>query len=264
MWSPAEYNRHRGERHRPFHELVARVAVERPSVVVDLGCGDGALTATLAERWPDARVRGVDSSEDMIGAALASQESSLAAARDAGRLSFERGALEAFTSTEAVDVVVANASLQWVADHEALVPRLAALVAPGGALAFQVPQNFDAPSHTLLREVARAPRWAARLEAAAERPWPCLSTARYVEVLAGLGFAVDAWETEYFHVLPGEDAVLGWTSGTALRPVIAALDEADAAAFRAEYGARLREAYPRRAHGTVFPFRRQFVVAHRP
>jgi trans-aconitate 2-methyltransferase len=265
MWSPEQYNRYRGERHRPFYDLCARIEARDVRSVVDLGCGDGALTATLGERWPAARVLGVDSSPEMIAAAEHAPPGSTAAklAR-AGRLRFERADLATWTAPEPVDVLVANASLQWVDDHERLVPRLAGLVAEGGTLAFQVPGNYAAgPSHVLLREVQARPRWAERLAGLPARAWPVCDTERYVEQLAGLGFSVDAWETIYFHVLPGDDPVLEWTSGTALRPVLSVLDPAEAADFKAEYGALLRQAYPKRAFGTVFPFRRVFVVARR-
>ncbi len=129
-------------------------------------------------------------------------------------------------------------------------------------MAFQIPGNFAAPSHTILRELCAAPDWRDRLgEFSVARP--VREPSEYLDRLAGLGCVVDAWETTYQHVLEGDEPVLGWVGGTALRPVLAALDETAAQRFLAEYGARLREAYPRRAYGTVFPFRRIFVVAHK-
>jgi trans-aconitate 2-methyltransferase len=142
-------------------------------------------------------------------------------------------------------------------------------IAPGGTLAFQIPGNFDAPSHTLLRALCAEPRWVARLGAlgeetrAREDALLAQTPAWYAERLTARGFTVDAWETTYLHLLRGEDAVLSWTRGTTLRPVLAALAPDEQAAFTAEYGARLRAAYPRRAFGTPFPFRRLFVVARR-
>jgi trans-aconitate 2-methyltransferase len=252
VWDPAQYGVFARERGRPFGELVARVGAQRPGQVVDLGCGDGSLTATLAARWPDAAVLGVDSSAEMLAAA---------AAHSTSRLSFLRGTIEDWRPDRPVDVLVANAALHWVPDHAEHLPRLVSAVSPGGWLAFQVPGNGDAPSHTLLTELRRSPRWRDRLGAGAGR-WPdVLDPPGYIDRLARLGCVVDAWETTYAHVLAGPDPVLEWVRGTALRPVLAALSAADAADFEAEYGAALREAYPAAPYGTVVPFRRVFVVA---
>ena len=253
MWDPVQYTRYADERGRPFHELVARIEAPDPAYVVDLGCGDGALTSTLLARWPGASVLGVDSSAEMLAKA------------PAGRgLDFRRGAIEDWEPDRPVDVLVSNAALQWVPGHVRQVERLATLVRPGGWFAFQVPGNGDAPSHTLLADLRRSPRWAAQLGEGAGRFPDTLDPAAYLDVLARQGCVVDAWETTYAHVLAGPDPVLEWVRGTALRPVLDRLSPADAAAFEAEYGAALRTAYPPRPYGTVVPFRRIFVVARTP
>jgi trans-aconitate 2-methyltransferase len=249
MWDPEVYGRYADERSRPFHELVARVRAVEPASVVDLGCGDGALTATLAERWPSASVLGVDSSAQMLAGAPAGP-----------RVRFEEGRIEDWAPAAPVDVLVSNAALQWVPDHVALLPRLVGALAPGGWLALQVPGNWDEPSHTLLAALRESPRWRSRLAGAGRGP-AAPGPAEYVRVLAGLGCAVDAWETTYAQVLQGPDPVLGWVRGTALRPVLARLPAAEAAEFEAEYGALLREAYPAEPWGTLLPFRRVFAVA---
>jgi trans-aconitate 2-methyltransferase len=254
VWDPQQYARYADERSRPFFELLGRVGATAPAYVVDLGCGDGALTATLLARWPGAVVDGVDSSAQMLAGA---EEYAVP-----GRLAFHRGDLAGWRPPRRPDVVVSNAALQWVPGHEAVLRGLVAGLAPGGWLAVQVPANFDEPSHTLLREVAGRPRW--RGAVPPPRPAPVLTPAGYLDLLAGLGCRVDAWQTTYLHVLAGADAVLEWTAGSALRPVLAALSAADAEELRAEYGAALRAAYPERDYGTVFPFRRTFVVATAP
>jgi trans-aconitate 2-methyltransferase len=255
VWDPVRYGRYADERGRPFHELLARVGARRPERVVDLGCGDGALTATLLDRWPDAEVVGVDSSAEMLAAA---------GPRATPRLRFELAAVEEWAPPGPVDVLVSNAALQWVPDHVERLPQLVGMLAPGGWLAVQVPGNADAPSHVLLRELRRSPRWRDRLGPGPAR-WPdVLDPPGYLDRLARLGCVVDAWETTYAHVLQGADPVLEWVRGTALRPVLAALSPADAADFEAEYGAALREAYPAAPYGTVVPFRRVFVVARTP
>lgn len=253
MWDPAQYRLFAAERARPFRELVSRIAVPEPHLVVDLGCGPGELTAELADRWPGARVLGIDNSAEMIDAA-----------REQARppnLAFELGDVADWQPAGPPDVIVCSAVLQWVPGHFRLAAGWARGLAPGGCLAVQVPGNLDQPAHRLMRELAAAPRWRERL-AGVELTRQNDDPARYVEVLATAGCAADVWETTYYQVLPGTDPVLQWYLGTGLRPVLAALGSEDSAAFTAEYGALLRDAYPARPYGTVLPFRRIFAVAH--
>jgi trans-aconitate 2-methyltransferase len=255
-WDPGQYDVYADERSRPFHELVAAVRAQAPGRVVDLGCGDGRLTAGLAARWPGADVLGIDSSAEM-----------LAGAPDAvPGLSFRRASIEDWDAPAgSVDVLVSNAAFQWVPAHPALLARWVATLPVGGWLAFQVPGNFGSPSHTLLAGLIGSPRWAERLAGLPPERAGVLEPADYLDRLTALGCRVDAWETTYLHVLPGDDAILDWVRGTALRPVLTALaGQAEAMAeFEREYGALLREAYPRAPYGTVFPFRRIFVTAER-
>jgi trans-aconitate 2-methyltransferase len=253
-WDPLQYLRYADERARPFVDLMARVGAASPRRVVDLGCGPGTLTALLASRWPDAVVEGVDSSAEMIAAAadLASE-----------RLSFQVGAVESRRLPEDADVVVSNATLQWVPEHVALLSGWARTLPPDGWLAFQVPANFDAPSHALMRSLAASTRWSSVLPADVLRHDVVATPASYAALLQDAGLVADVWETTYLHVLAGADPVLDWIRGTGLRPMLAALSEADAAEFSAALGAALREAYPATPHGTLFPFRRIFAVGHR-
>jgi trans-aconitate 2-methyltransferase len=218
--------------------------------VVDLGCGPGNLTAVLAQRWPGATVTGVDSSASMI-----------AAAPQGPNLCFEVADLTRWRPTRAIDVLVANAVLQWVPGHLDLLAPLAGWLAPGGWFALQVPGNFGEPSHALLRSLADDPRFR-DYTAGLTQPWAHDATT-YLEVLSGQGLVVDAWETTYLHVLAGPDPVLRWVSGTGARPVLQALPPALRETFEVEYAAALREAYPDRGGRVVLPFRRVFAVAHR-
>ncbi|MGY1716157.1 trans-aconitate 2-methyltransferase [Geodermatophilus sp. SYSU D01106] len=252
-WDPATYLRHAGERARPFADLLARVDATDPRAVVDLGCGEGTLTASLAARWPGARVTGVDASPEMLAAAAAHAVD--------GRVAFERGDVRDWRPGGPVDVVVSNAVLQWVPGHAALLGRWAGWLAPGGRLAVQVPGNHRAPTHRLLADLCTSPSWSSRLAAAAPPADPVLDPAGYLDVLTGAGLAADVWETTYLHVLRGPDPVLSWVRGTVLLPVLARLDDEAAADLTAEYAAALRAAYPARADGTtVLPFRRVFLV----
>ncbi|SNR39190.1 trans-aconitate 2-methyltransferase [Blastococcus mobilis] len=256
-WDPARYLRFAGERARPFAELVARVGADAPATVVDLGCGEGSLTASLARRWPGARVTGVDSSPEMIAAASAQAP--------ADRVRFTLADVRDWTPPGPVDVVVSNAVLHWVPDHHRLLDRWAGWLPAGGWIAVQVPGNFRAPTHALLADLCRSPRWADRLADAAPRPDAVLEPAGYLDVLTEAGLSADAWETTYLHVLTGTDPVLAWVRSTVLRPVLALLPEEDAGRFTAEYAEALREAYPPRPDGTtVLPFRRVFAVGTRP
>jgi trans-aconitate 2-methyltransferase len=230
--------------------------------VVDLGCGPGPTTALLSDRWPSADVLGIDSSVDMIEAAGTHARP--------GRLRFTVGSITTWDPPP-VDVIVSNAALQWVPDHLGLLPTWAGALRPGGAIAFQVPRSSGVPAGEVFQSVAARPRWAALLGAAASGTGPRASgspvrpIAEYIEVLTTAGLRVDAWETTYHHVLQGPDPVWEWFSGTGLRPYLDALraDQRALADFRAEVGALLREAYPATPYGTVLPFPRLFVVAHR-
>jgi trans-aconitate 2-methyltransferase len=255
-WDPATYLRFAGERARPFVELLSRVGAAAPERVVDLGCGEGTATASLLARWPAARVTGIDSSPEMLAAA--------AQVAVPGRVEFLQGDVRTWEPDGPVDVVLSNAVLHWVPEHAALISRWAAHLAPGGWLAVQVPGNFRAPTHTLLADLCRSPRWADRLTGAAPRPDAVLEPEGYFGVLSDAGLHADVWETTYLHVLSGEEPVLGWVRGTVLRPVLAGLGDDDAAAFTAEYADALRTAYPARPGGsTVLPFRRIFAVGQR-
>jgi trans-aconitate 2-methyltransferase len=258
MWDPAQYLHFADERSRPFYDLTARIGATAPGYVADLGCGPGQLTASLAVRWPQAEVTGVDSSAEMIRAALADHSE---AARS-GRLSFVVGDINDWQPTRPVDVITSNAVLQWVPNHMALLPRLAACLAPAGWLAFQLPGNFDQPSHAVLRELAGSARWRDQL-GGVQLNRQAGDPAQYLDLMAGLGLTVDAWETTYLHVLQGSDPVTNWYKGTGLRPVLAALNAADAREFVADYSREVQKHYPAAPYGTVLPFRRVFVVAQR-
>jgi trans-aconitate 2-methyltransferase len=259
MWDPAQYLSFADERSRPFYDLTGRIAAVSPRSVVDLGCGPGQLTASLAERWPGADVLGIDTSADMIEAARRLAD---AGAPRRGTLTFRIEDVCDWRPEAPVDVIVSNAVLQWVPSHLDLLPRWAGWLADDGWLAFQLPGNFDQPSHAVLRELATADRWRAAL-ADAELNRQSADPAVYLDLLARAGLTVDAWETTYLHVLTGPDPVTEWYKGTGLRPVLAALESAQAAEFISEYGERVRKAYPAAPYGTVLPFRRVFVVAHK-
>ncbi|QDQ12009.1 trans-aconitate 2-methyltransferase [Streptomyces spectabilis] len=264
VWDPHQYLRHAGHRNRALTDLLAHVrppADGRPLRIADLGCGPGNSTALIAGRWPTAHITGYDNSPDMLERAAAQA----GATPGGGRVDFAPADLTGWVPAEGYDLILSNATFQWVPGHAGSFAAWIAALAPGGTFAFQVPANFDAPSHALMRDLAEAPRWRGRLAGSLRHADAVLEPAAYLDLLSGLGCAADVWETTYLQVLAGEDAVLDWVKGTGLRPVLTALADDPVAAedFLAEYGALLREAYPRREHGTVFPFRRLFAVARK-
>lgn len=255
-WDPAKYVQFGDHRRRPFFDLTARIDAATPREVVDLGCGPGNLTATLAERWPEAKVVGLDSSAEMLSKAEA-QSGSVA------NLEFRLGDIAAWTPSAETDVVVSNAALQWVPEHVDLLPAWLAALRPGAWFALQVPGNFTSPSHTLMRELAESPAWAEKLDGVLRHEDAVADAARYLEIMLRAGYAADAWETTYLQVLPGDNAVLEWVRGTALRPVLAALPPEDGSEFERVYAQRLAAAYPSTQYGTVYPFRRIFVAGRK-
>lgn len=255
-WDPAKYVQFDDHRNRPFFDLTGRIHADRPARVVDLGCGPGNLTASLAERWPEARVVGLDSSAEMLARAAP-------LAKDVPGLSFEQADIATWMPPAGTDVVVSNAALQWVPGHQDLMRRWLDVLPPGAWFAFQVPGNFNAPSHSLMRELAASERWSGKLGGVLRGGETVGEPRDYLGILLDAGWAADAWETSYQHVLQGPDPVLEWVRGTALRPVMGALGSEDAKRFESEYAAALREAYPGGPHGTVFPFRRIFAVGRK-
>jgi trans-aconitate 2-methyltransferase len=263
-WNPEQYEKFSDHRRRPFADLTSRVGATAPEVVVDLGCGPGPLTLGLAQRWPDARIIGVDSSPEMLEEARCHDPT--------GRVEWTQ--IEDVATWDParvgapIDVITTNALLQWVPTHLRLIPGLIDALAPGGWFAMQVPGNFNAPSHTLLREVAAQSPRAADLVPRLRGGNAVSEPAAYTALLAGLGCDVDAWETTYQHILDpaGEhrEPVLEWTKATAMLPVFDVLkDEGERADFLAAYGNALSRAYPRQSFGTLFAFRRIFAVAHK-
>lgn len=244
-WDPDQYLRFGTERLRPAVELLSRVTLGAPERVYDLGCGPGTVTKLLRERWPEASIVGVDSSETMLERASAAHPD----------VAWRLADVADWRPEVPPDLLYSNAALHWLDDHERLFPRLFAELAPGGVLAVQMPANFDAPTHTAIGEALAG-------RGVETRRSPLLSPEAYYDLLAPRARAVDLWETRYYHVLEGDHPVYEWTKGTTLRPVLEALPDAERAAFVDDYKKRVRAAYPRRGDGkTLLPFRRLFIVA---
>lgn len=260
-WDPERYLTYADERGRPFVELLARVGAEDPQRVVDLGCGPGNLTRLLAQRWPSARVVGLDSSPQMVERARRVDGIS---AEVADIVSWAHEPRDGGSGSGPVDVLVTNAALQWVPGHLELLPALVERVAQDGWFAMQVPGNFDEPSHTIRRDLATEPDFAPYLQDVAVPSSHDPDV--YLRALQACGCEVDAWETTYLHVLPTDgdpDPVFTWVSGTGARPTLRALPDGVRERFETEFRERLREAYPDQGYGVLLPFRRVFAVARR-
>ena len=269
-WDPGQYHKFSDHRRRPALELLARAPSADPGLAVDLGCGSGEITRLIAERWPGAAVQGIDSSPDMLARARAGDAGSAEGGQGgAAGVEWIEADIAAWSPASPPGLLYANASLQWVDGHEALFPRLFRSLAPGGALAAQMPLSREARSHRLMHEVLAeggpdgAPLGTEALRREIARRW-VLDPSEYFDLLAADAARLDVWTTEYLQALEGEDPVLEWVSGTGLRPILNGLAGEERDRFLDRYRAALRDAYPRRPDGaTLYPFRRLFIVAVR-
>jgi trans-aconitate 2-methyltransferase len=253
-WNPALYSRYEDERTRPARELLARVALAEAAQVVDLGCGPGNSTELLVQRFDGATVLGVDNSEPM----LASARKRLPQAR------FEFGDIGSWAPELRPDLIYANAALQWVPDHETLIPRLFAALAPGGVLAIQMPDNRTEPTHRLMREVGGEAPWAQAIGNPEKLRTPLLSIEGYYDLLAAEAASVDVWRTIYQHPMDSAAAIVEWVRGTGLKPFVEPLPSELQPSFLAEYERRVALAYPPRSDGRLLlAFPRMFIVAQR-
>ncbi len=257
-WNPNQYLKFEAERTRPCQDLANRVLVEQPRRVIDLGCGPGNSTKVVAGRWPRAEIAGLDSSPDMIAAAR----------QLSPQVKWITGSIESWaagtTVSDQYDVVFSNAAFQWIADHATAFPQIFKHVAPGGALAAQMPGNYGDPVHRLMRDMARSAAWQRSFPNGAKE-WRTEELAYYYDVLAPLAAHLDIWETEYLQVMPDLEAIVEFFKGTALRPYLGLLQsETDRERFLAEYLEGIRPLYAPRPDGRVlFPFKRIFLIAYR-
>lgn len=252
-WDPSQYLKFADHRLRPAVDLLNRVDLDSPSVVYDLGAGAGNVTDLLANRWPEARIIGVDDSEEML------QE----AAKRAPNIEWEVGDIGTWEPSEPAELIFTNAALHWITGHEDLFTRLMSSVAPGGVFAVQMPRNFGALSHTSISEVAMSGPWRSKLEPLL-RLAPVEPPPFYIDILSKLSSSLDVWETEFSQILTGENPVKEWTKGTWLMPLLNALEEPERSDFEDAYAELILSRYPKQSDGTtVFPFKRMFIVAKR-
>lgn len=253
-WNPDLYRQFEAERTRPAQELLNRISLPSPSYATDLGCGPGNSTELLHHRWPEARVTGLDSSRAMLDEAQ----------QRLPDCAFEQADIRYWQAAPPPDVIYANASLQWLNDHQTLLPHLVSQLAPDGVLAIQMPDNLDEPSHRLMRSMAERPQWEDKIDPQASARKRLLSTDQYYDLLTAVGCQVDIWRTTYYHLMPSPQAIVDWLRATGLRPFLATLDEAQQETWLAEYQAEIARAYPARRDGQrLLAFPRLFIVAQK-
>ena len=255
QWNPDQYLQFRNERTRPSRDLVSRIELENPRSILDIGCGPGNSTEILGRRWPAAAVTGLDSSPEMIRKAR----------QDYPEATWEVGDLTSIAPERRWDLVCSSATLQWVPDHQIVIPRLFGLVNPAGALAIQVPANNESPLHRAFQEVAARPRWRERTFQASRllnyKPAPY-----YYDLLAPLASNLDLWETTYNHVIGSHAALIDWYRSTAMRPCLSQLSsDAERGEFEQEVLEACRAGFEMRPDGRVlYPFKRLFFIAYKP
>jgi trans-aconitate 2-methyltransferase len=253
-WDDVQYMKFVDARTRPAAELLARVPLVDAQYIVDLGCGPGNSTQLLRARWSSARIVGVDSSAEMLRTARPALPD----------CEWVQSDLRDFRPAQPVDVLFANAVLHWLPDHSQLVPQLLAFLRPGGALAVQMPNNSQEPSHRLMRELAQHELTASALTATPRGSEHVSSPSAYYDLLAAHARSVDIWQTRYEHVMPDAAAIVEWVKGSGLRPYLEALPAERREGFLSDYERAIASAYPTRADGLrLFSFPRMFMVAVR-
>jgi trans-aconitate 2-methyltransferase len=253
-WDPQLYLHFATERTQPAVDLIARIQLAHPARIIDVGCGPGNSTAMLRQRWPEATIIGLDSSPEMLAAAAQAYPSESWLLADAAT----------WQADVLFDLVFSNAALQWLPDHEHVFPQLMAQVAPGGALAVQVPAHYHSPLHLVTLEVAAADAWRHRMD----RPRQALThqpPAFYYRMLRPHASQIAIWETEYYHIVDSPQDIITWFRGTGLRPFLEALEtDNQREHFEQQVLEGYTRAYPPQPDGRVlFPFRRLFMLVYR-
>jgi trans-aconitate 2-methyltransferase len=248
-WSPSQYLKYESQRIRPAVDLLARIDIENPEIIFDLGCGPGNSTRLLVDRWRQAQITGIDSSFEMLERA----------AQDLPGPKWIEADLQRWSPNYQADLLYSNAALHWLDDHVKLLPRLIDYLNPGGVLAIQMPGNYAMPSHSLILDAAKP--WIDKIEGRI-RLNPVGELSFYYDTLRPIISHLDIWETVYIQELKGKNAVAEWLKGSALKPLIDLLDNEAAKNFFNAYSSLVQKAYPQKTNGiTLYPFRRVFIVA---
>ncbi|MDR3314536.1 MAG: methyltransferase domain-containing protein [Oscillospiraceae bacterium] len=251
-WNPHLYLSFAKERTQPSIDLVARIDMESPKRILDVGCGPGNSTAILKSRWPNAEITGLDYAQSMIEQA---KQTDSAIKWVHGDATSDLAGLGTF------NIVFSNAAIQWMPNQPLLLKNLHQLLMDGGVLAVQVPCVKDMPIHTELQNLIAEPKWKSHF-AALSSAHSVHSAEYYYGVLCGLTSNVALWVTAYYHVMPSHHSLIEWYSGSALRPYFDCFaEERLKADFLQDYENRLKNCYPLQSDGKIlFPFKRIFFI----
>jgi len=253
-WDPDQYLRFKKDRLRPAEELLGRVEIKSPQLIVDMGCGPGTTTRLLGERFESARITGLDNSINMITKAREIYP----------QAEYIHSAIGEWTPDERVDLIFANAVLHWLPDHKELIAKFADALNEGGVLAIQMPDNLEEPSHLAIARIAGSPQWMGMLGKQLATRMLLSAPQEYYDRLAEKFEFIDIWRTIYCHVMPGHDHIVEWVKGAALTPFLSLLRDGEREQFLDEYCKEIGEAYPVRRDGNViYSFPRLFMIAVR-
>jgi len=253
-WSARQYLKFEDERTRPPRDLLAQVPLQRPRQVVDLGCGPGNSTELLVERFPQAEIVGLDSSPDMLRKAR----------ERLPQCSFVEADIATWVPDQRTDLLFANAVMQWLPDHAAILHRLLEQLPSGGVLAVQMPDNTREAALVFQREVGASGPWAndPEVKAAARDDLP--PPEAYYDLLKPVCSHIDIWHSVYNHVMASPQAITEWFKGSSLQPFLSPLDAAAREKFLEAYTKKIVGAYKPRYDGKVLlRFPRLFIVAVR-
>ena len=253
-WDPNLYLKFSDQRARPAADLIAQIKLDHPEQIIDLGCGTGNSTEQLHQRWPKSQLTGLDNSDNMLAQARKNHPD----------WEWVQSSIESWNQGNAYDLVFSNAALHWVPDHTTIFPRLLSRVSAGGALAVQMPYNFQSPAHQGMKRVAADPRWGGKLDGASEKYF-VQPIAFYYRALSTTAAVLNLWEAEYLQIMDSPRAILEWVRGTAMRGYLERLpDEAERKGFEELCLKEFERSYVTEENGKIlFPYRRMFMVAYR-
>lgn len=253
-WDSVQYLKFKNERTQPALDLANRVNVEKPTKIIDIGCGPGNSTEILRRRYPDAKILGIDSSENMIAAARKRYSDIEFQLCDAGR--------ELDSIKEKFDIVFSNACIQWIPEHKTLLRNMMSLLKEGGAMAVQIPMNYDEPIHRIILQTAASEKWSGKFSE--KRAFYNLSPGGYFDVLSEISSGLSMWQTTYFHIMNSHEDIMEWYRATGMRPYLNALSDSDKAEFESDVKREIIKAYPEQKNGKIiFRFPRLFFIAIR-